>query len=74
MRNSLSCHLKSISGLLIVIFIFATLPVCRVASLASATISEYELIFFRSASGNFTPIVSMLSLSFSGCIRNYPYH
>lgn len=41
MRNSLSCHLKSISGLLIVIFIFATLPVCRVAALETASISEY---------------------------------
>ena len=41
MRNSLSCHLKSISGLLIVVFIFATLPVCRVAALETASISEY---------------------------------
>ena len=41
MRSSLSCHLKSISGLLIVIFIFATLPVCRVAALETASISEY---------------------------------
>lgn len=41
MRSSLSCHLKSISGLLIVVFIFATLPVCRVAALETASISEY---------------------------------
>ena len=38
MRSSLSCHLKSISGLLIVVFIFATLPVCRVAALETASI------------------------------------
>ena len=41
MRSSLSCHLKSISVLLIVVFIFATLPVCRVAALETASISEY---------------------------------